>query len=138
MDARLYYAYSTPYDLSGHEYEELIEKFQLENQIAKRTNIYEVFTFELNNIRRNTTMLLFMNLLFLGLNFLILAFIIKCITFCVKEFVLKTILGYSILKNKIFLSTQALTVLINLLISCLIYIHLSVFSLKVFMILAIY
>ena len=55
-----------------------------------------------------------------------------------KEFVLKTILGYSIFeKNKIFLSTQALTVLISLLISCLIYIRLSVFSLEVFMILAI-
>lgn len=138
-DARLYYAYSTPYDLSGQEYEELIEKFQLENQITKRTNIYEVFTFELNNIRRNTTMLLFMNLLFLGLNFLILAFIIRMQYFLRrKEFVLKTILGYSIFeKNKIFLSTQALTVLISLLISCIIYIHLSVFSLKVFMLLAI-
>lgn len=138
-NARLYFSYSIPYHLTQEEFNEIINKFDLENQITKKTNILETYLFELKNIQRSITFIVFITILFVLLNFLILSFIVR-IQYILhrKGLVLKTILGYGVIeKNRKILLIQGIILIFALITSLFGYVFFKVLNLKVFVILTI-
>lgn len=96
------FAYNIPFELSDEEFQKYVKEHKIEDQIVKRTNIFDVYMKERMNIKRSTSIISFASFLFLSLNVFIISLIIKMHYFVNrKEMVLKNILGYSILeKNK--------------------------------------
>lgn len=132
-NARLYFAYSIPYSLEQVEFNKIIKDFKLENQISKKTNILDSYIFGLKNIRRSTSLLIFMTMFFVVLNLLILSFIIRMQYYLhKKELVLKTILGYKVSeKNRKLIGIQIGIITMVLIISTGCYISLSMLNIKV-------
>ncbi len=138
-NARLHFAYSIPYRLTEQEFSKVIDKYQLENQIKKQTNIYERYISDLKNINRNTILLLFISLLFIILNMIIISYIIRMQYFINrKELVLKTILGYSVVEKSFgLINIQILFVLVGIITVLVLNGILERFNLMVFGIISI-
>ena len=113
----IYYAYDVMYDISDEEFSEFIKDYGIQNQILKKTNVYELYQYNWAMAKRCMKLTALLSIFMIALECVMILFVLRLeYSFKAMEMVLKKTLGYSLFEREKVL--VGLTLLLSL-ISCL-------------------
>lgn len=113
----IYYAYDVMYDISDEEFSEFIKDYGIQNQILKKTNVYELYQYNWAMAKRCMKLTALLSIFMISLECVMILFVLRLeYSFKAMEMVLKKTLGYSLFEREKVL--VGLTLLLSL-ISCL-------------------
>lgn len=113
----IYYAYDVMYDLSDEEFSEFIKEYGIQDQILKKTNVYELYQYNWAIAKRCMKLTALLSIFMIALECVMILFVLRLeYSFKAMEMVLKKTLGYSLFEREKVL--VGLTLLLSF-ISCL-------------------
>jgi hypothetical protein len=96
----MYYAYDTMYNISADEYDDFVQEFQLEDQIAVNSNVLDVYNHNWEIIARNMRLISVISLFLMMLEISLIGFIIHLeYQFNSMEMALKKVYGYALFER---------------------------------------
>ena len=113
----IYYAYDVMYDLSDEEFSEFIKEYGIQDQILKKTNVYELYQYNWAIAKRCMKLTALLSIFMIALECVMILFVLRLeYSFKAMEMVFKKTLGYSLFEREKVL--VGLTLLLSF-ISCL-------------------
>lgn len=113
----IYYAYDVMYDLSDEKFSEFIKEYGIQDQILKKTNVYELYQYNWAIAKRCMKLTALLAIFMIALECVMILFVLRLeYSFKAMEMVLKKTLGYSLFEREKVL--VGLTLLLSF-ISCL-------------------
>ncbi|MBQ1787088.1 MAG: hypothetical protein II005_10275 [Turicibacter sp.] len=110
----VYYAYDVMYDLTDEAFEQFIEEHELENQIVKQTNVWELYQYNWEIAKRCMKLVSLLSVFMILLESAMIVFILRLeYNFKAMEIVLKKTLGYTLFERErvLFILTITLSVI---------------------------
>ena len=117
-----YYMYDTMYTVSETEWNSFLGEFQLENQIAARSNVLDIYEHSWKNAYRNLRITLVLSVFLIFLEMTLILFILQLeYRFHAMELALKRVLGHSLFsRNRIILTVTLISSMIGILLAFII------------------